>query len=97
MKWKIIKFIVASSYIIYCCNIITAQDNAVIKLLPPETNGRMPLMKVLMNRKTSREFSNKVLPDQVLSNLLWAANGINRPAEKKRTAPSAMNHQEIDI
>jgi SagB-type dehydrogenase family enzyme len=34
---------------------------------------------------------------QTLSNLLWAADGINRPEANKRTAPSAMNNQEIDI
>jgi SagB-type dehydrogenase family enzyme len=73
----------------------TAQD--VILLLPPQTDGGMPLMKALMNRHTSREFANKDISTQQLSNLLWAACGINRPDEKKRTAPSAMNNQEIDV
>src|ERR1035437_201352 len=69
----------------------------VIQLLPPQTDGGMPLMKALKNRKTSREFAGKDLTNQQLSNLLWAACGINRPEEKKRTAPSAMNYQEIDV
>jgi SagB-type dehydrogenase family enzyme len=49
------------------------------------------------NRHSVREFSEKELDLQDLSNLLWAANGINRPAEHKRTAPSAMNRQEVDV
>jgi SagB-type dehydrogenase family enzyme len=57
----------------------------------------MPLMQALMNRHSTREFSSQKLSPQVLSNLLWAAFGINRPGEGKRTAPSAMNWQEIDI
>ncbi len=74
---------------------IVAQD--VILLLPPQTDGGMPLMKALKNRHTSREFAGKDLSAQQLSNLLWVACGINRPDEKKRTAPSAMNNQEIDV
>ncbi len=69
----------------------------VILLLPPQTDGGMPLMKALKNRHTSREFSDKDLSAQQLSNLLWAACGVNRQDEKKRTAPSAMNNQEIDV
>jgi SagB-type dehydrogenase family enzyme len=72
-----------------------AQD--VITLLPPHMDGGMPLMKALKNRHTSREFAGKDLSLQQLSDLLWAACGINRPDEKKRTAPSAMNNQEIDV
>jgi SagB-type dehydrogenase family enzyme len=68
-----------------------------IQLPPPGTEGGMPLMKALKNRQTSREFSAKELTDQQLSNLLWAACGINRPESKKKTAPSAMNYQEIEV
>jgi SagB-type dehydrogenase family enzyme len=53
-------------------------------------------MQVLKDRHTTRDFSSQKLPPQVLSNLLWAAFGVNRP-DGKRTAPSAMNWQEIDI
>ena len=76
---------------------IYAQELKPIKLMPPQTNGGKPLMQVLKARKTSREFSTRKLPPQVLSNLLWAAFGINRPESGKRTAPSAVNWQEIDI
>ena len=63
----------------------------------PQTTGGMPLMEALSKRQTSRDFSDKKLPDQVLSNLLWAGWGINRPDLKKRTAPSSMNKQEMDV
>jgi SagB-type dehydrogenase family enzyme len=68
-----------------------------IQLLKPQVDGGRPLMQVLKDRSTSRSFSAEKLPLQVLSNLLWAAFGINRPVSGKRTAPSAMNWQEIDI
>jgi SagB-type dehydrogenase family enzyme len=54
-------------------------------------------MQVLKERHSTREFSPEQLPPQVLANLLWAAFGINRPDTGKRTAPSAMNWQEIDV
>lgn len=54
-------------------------------------------MEVLKDRSSSREFSSDSLPVQTLSNLLWAAWGINRPESGKRTAPSAVNRQEMDI
>ena len=54
-------------------------------------------MQALRDRHSTREFSSEKLAPQVLANLLWAAFGINRPGEGKRTAPSAMNWQEVDI
>jgi len=68
-----------------------------IQLLKPQTEGGRPLMQVLQARSSSRAFSTEQLPLQVLSNLLWAACGINRPDSGKRTAPSARNWQEIDV
>jgi len=68
-----------------------------VKLPPPDTKGGKPLMQALKERKTTRSFSPKELSPETLSNLLWAAFGINRPGEGKRTAPSAVNWQEIDI
>jgi SagB-type dehydrogenase family enzyme len=73
-----------------------AQQAQVIKLPSPQTEGGKPLMQVLKERKSSREFSTEKLPLPVLSNLLWAAFGINRESGH-RTAPSASNRQEIDI
>ena len=54
-------------------------------------------MQALSERKTTRTFSDKKIPMQTLSNLLWAANGVNRPADKMRTSPSAHNAQEVEI
>ena len=71
-----------------------------IKLLKPQTDGGKALMQALKARKSSRVFDNKKLSPQMLSNLLWAACGVNRPLSGKagkRTAPSAMNWQEIDV
>lgn len=73
------------------------QELKPIQLPAPQTEGGKPLMQVLKERKTTRTFSKQELPPQVLSNLLWAAFGINRAESGKRTAPSASNRQEIDI
>lgn len=75
----------------------SAGEMAPIVLSSPDLNRGTGLMNALDERKTSREFSEKELPIDVLSGLLWAACGINRPDSGKRTAPSAMNMQEIDI
>jgi SagB-type dehydrogenase family enzyme len=82
-----------------CCFVSSsiAQDLSPIKLLPPDLNRGKLLMQSLMERKTSRSFSTKKLPIEVLSNLMWAACGINRPGSGKRTAPSAVNWQEIEV
>jgi SagB-type dehydrogenase family enzyme len=60
-------------------------------------DGGKTLMQALKLRATSRYFSPQSLSLQTIGNLLWAAGGINRPEEKKRTTPSAMNWQEIDL
>jgi SagB-type dehydrogenase family enzyme len=74
-----------------------AQELKPILLPKPQTDIGQPLMQVLSERKTTREFSPEKLPEQALSNLLWAAFGINRPESGKRTAPSAMNWQEMEL
>ncbi len=68
-----------------------------VQLPEPRMNGGRALMEVLSDRKSSREYSSKELTDQQMSDLLWAAFGINRAESGKRTAPSAHNKQEIDI
>lgn len=74
-----------------------AQELKNIELPAPRTNAGKPLMQALKERKSSRSFSSRQLPLQVLSELLWAANGINRPEKNGRTAPSENNMQEIGI
>jgi SagB-type dehydrogenase family enzyme len=54
-------------------------------------------MQVLSERQSNRNFSQRELPQQELANLLWAANGINRKDANKRTAPTSMNRQEIEV
>lgn len=70
-----------------------AQD---IRLPEPSKTGGMPLMEALSLRQSVREMSGQEIPLNTLSNLLWAAQGVNRE-DGKRTAPSAMNMQEIDV
>ncbi len=67
-----------------------------VKLPAPDTTGGMPLMQTLKQRHSSRTFSDKPIHPQVMANLLWAAFGVNRP-DGRRTAPSAMNWQEIEV
>ncbi len=67
-----------------------------VQLPKPQIDGGKPLMQALNERKSTRAYKSQKLPEQVLSNLLWAAWGTNRP-DGKRTAPSAMNRQEIDV
>jgi nitroreductase len=73
------------------------QESKIIKLPAPDLSGGKPLMQCLKLRQSSREFSPEKLPLPVLSNLLWAAYGINRPESGKRTVPSAVNWQNIDL
>jgi len=74
-----------------------AGELAPTPLPPPQTDGGKPLMQALGLRATSRAFAPDPISPQTLANLLWAAWGINRPADGKRTAPSARNWQEIDL
>ncbi|MFB0516864.1 MAG: SagB/ThcOx family dehydrogenase [Candidatus Neomarinimicrobiota bacterium] len=83
--------------LLICPALASAQELKSIQLLKPEIDRGRPLMQVLNDRRSTREFSTEKLPLQELSNLLWAAFGVNRPESGKRTAPSAMNRQEIDI
>jgi SagB-type dehydrogenase family enzyme len=77
---------------------ITAAPAAPTVALPPaETGGGLPLMQAIARRRSERQFSPRKLAPQVLSNLLWAAFGVNRPDSGMRTAPSAHNAQEIDV
>jgi len=76
---------------------VSAQDELkAIKLNEPNLKREGSVMQALKDRKSTREFAEKKLSVQDLSDLLWAANGINRE-DGKRTAPSAMNKQDIDV
>jgi len=73
-----------------------SQELKEIKLNAPNKARGSAVMKALSDRHSDREYSTKDLSLQDLSDLLWAANGINR-TDGKRTAPSAMNRQEIEL
>ena len=93
---KLFCFIFFLSLIIFS-NIYFAQEQQTIQLPSPQKEIGKPLMQALNLRHSTRSFNNTPLPMQELSNILWAAFGINRPELGKRTAPSAMNWQEISI
>ncbi len=79
------------------CGCLLAQALKPVRLPSPQTQTGRPLMQALKERRSTRSFKAEKLPAQVLSNLLWAAFGVNRPESGKRTAPSAMDWQEIDV
>jgi nitroreductase len=74
----------------------TGDAATTITLPPPERHGGMPLVEALATRRSSRKFARDPLPLPLLSNLLWAAWGANRP-DGGRTAPSVLNAQEMDL
>ena len=74
-----------------------AQGISKIVLNPPDLKRGLPVMEALSKRASATEFTSAKLSTRDLSDLLWAANGINRKENGKRTAPSAMNSQDIDV
>lgn len=76
---------------------VNGQEKTAIKLNRPDVKRGSLLMTALEKRQSAREYRDQKLNMQDLSDLLWAANGINRPESGKRTAPTAMNRQEIDV
>lgn len=86
-------FLIAT--LVVSASIVTAQES--IKLPAPTKTGGKPLMQALNERHSSRDFIDKDLTEQQLSDLLWAAYGINRPEEGKHTTPTSRNKQDIQI
>ena len=91
MKKAIISYVLFLSW-----TICSAQVIETVTLPPAQKTGGMPLMEAFQLRKSQRSFSSKELTSQQLSNLLWAAYGINRP-DGFRTVPAAKNWYEYDI
>lgn len=86
--------------LLFVCFVISAAAFAadkVIKLPKPNLNRTGTVMQALSERHSMREYATKALSLSDLSDLLWAANGINRSGEGKRTAPSALNKQDVDV
>ncbi len=75
---------------------LAAEEAKIIALLPPRSAGGKPLIDALKLRRSTREFSGRPLPPQVLSDLLWAAFGVNRPSGD-RTAPYWRHIMVIDV
>ncbi len=82
--------------ILFLMTDLQAQENQMVQLPEPQRTGGMPLFEALDSRQSIRSYSNRELSRQDLSNLLWAAFGINRE-DGRRTAPSARNWQQFDI
>jgi nitroreductase len=98
MKTRILIAIAAS--LIFCVSVLLpafGQEMKPIKLPEPKLDASKSLGQALKDRKTLREYSSGNLSPQVLSNLLWAAWGINRADSGRRTAPSSFNRQEMDV
>jgi len=97
MKTKLTVIAISVFAIVLVSSFATyGSDPAPVQLPSPQIEGGKPLMQALKDRMSTRTFSEEKLSLQTLSNLLWAAFGINRP-DGRRTAPSARNWQEIDI
>jgi len=86
----------ASSAILAAAPSLAATDSTVRELPPPRTEGGKPLIQALRQRRSIREYSDRPLPAQVLSDLLWAAFGINRPSGD-RTAPYWRHIMVIEV
>jgi hypothetical protein len=98
MNSGLVKLILAVSTLYPYSQFCARADELQAVVLPAaQTEGGKPLMQALRHRRTTREFKPDKLPPQVVANLLWAAFGINRSETGQRTAPSAMNSQEVDL
>ncbi len=93
-KWRVI--IIGLSFLTMAAW-AGAQTMERIILPAPELESGKNLMQVLQKRRSQRAFSPQDLPETILGNLLWAAQGVNRPESGKRTAPSARDMREIDV
>jgi nitroreductase len=74
-----------------------AEAPLVVTLPPPRTAGGMPLLEALKARHSTRSYIERALSRQTLSDLLWAADGINRSQDGFRTAPSSHSYFDIDL
>ena len=90
------KYLVMALMMAIGCTAIAQQP---VKLPAPNPlkASKMSLMEALQKRKSVREYSSKEISLQTLSTLLWTACGYNRPDEKRITAPSAINAQDITL
>jgi SagB-type dehydrogenase family enzyme len=97
MKLSLFHIMIAVLGLIFTYYNSYSEPEGEIILPAPAKSGGKPLMDALNARSSAREFSSKELSKQELSDLLWAANGINRPEIGKRTAPTARNWQDTEV
>ncbi len=90
-------FLTVLTGIFFVSNCLFAQELDPIRLKQPDKKRGLPFMETLSVRASTRQWSDKELSLQDLSDLMWAANGLNRPEEKKTTASSAQNAHDVDI
>lgn len=90
------KFSVTLLIILFSVTPVLSQVIETVTLPEPRKTGGMPLFEALNNRQTLRDYTDRELDIQTISNLLWAAFGINRE-DGKRTAPTARDWREFDI
>jgi nitroreductase len=88
-----------SVLIVFCfgSTLLNGAEPRTINLPPARASGGKTVMEALHQRQTIRNIKSDPISNEELANLLWAAFGINRPDIGHRTAPSAMNSQEIDL
>jgi nitroreductase len=87
----------ASAVLAVADGVAGAQEATAVTLLPPRRQGGKPLMEALSLRRSIREYAVRPLTRQTLSDMLWAAFGVNRPVTGGRTAPYWRHVMVIDI
>lgn len=97
MSGTLLCFCVVVTGISFAPRDLSARDQEAIKLSPPDKTRGLPFMEALSVKASAREWSDRDLSLQDLSDLMWAANGLNRPEENKTTASSAMNAHDVDV
>lgn len=83
------------SLCVLSCGAQTSRE--IIKLNAPNLDRGEKIMKAFSERQSIRAYSTKELSLSDLSDLVWAANGINRPEKNGRTAASCLNYQDVDV
>ena len=91
---KFASFVLSAAFLAASVNLCAAEKT--IKLPPPDKAGGKPLMQCLTERKSERKFDSKPLPPQILSDLLYTADGISRP-DGRKTVPTARNLQSQEV
>lgn len=89
--------IIICLYFVSIAGSLNAQGDRDILLNQPDLSRGLAVMKALSLRASATDYDTTSFKLQDLSDLVWAANGINRKESAKRTAPSALNSQEIDV